>query len=67
MALAPRAGYEGDETPSRVRPLSNRLSIVIGLSIIAAIVADQAANGGQATLFLGRKFVELIELLAFWR
>jgi hypothetical protein len=47
--------------------VSNRSTIVIGLLIVAAIILDQVANGGAATLFLGRKFVGLIETVAFWR
>ncbi len=47
--------------------MSNRTSIVIGLLVVAAIVLDQLANGGAASLFLGRKFVGLIETVAFWR
>jgi hypothetical protein len=47
--------------------VSNRSTIVIGLLIVAAIMADQMANGGEATLFLARKFVGLIETVAFWR
>ncbi|MFN3970591.1 MAG: hypothetical protein ACK4GO_08455 [Gemmobacter sp.] len=47
--------------------MSNATALVIGLVLVAALVLDQVANGGQATLFLARKFMGLIEYLAFWR
>lgn len=47
--------------------MTDRIALFLGLALIGLIVADLAANGGEALLFLMRKFFELIEFLAFWR
>jgi hypothetical protein len=49
------------------RPLSNTMAIVLGGLIVAALIADQVFNAGDATLFLLRKMFLLVEHLAFWR
>jgi hypothetical protein len=35
--------------------------------IVVALGADFLLQGGQATLFLARKFADLSEYIAFWR
>ncbi|QYK43677.1 MAG: hypothetical protein KF887_10030 [Paracoccaceae bacterium] len=68
MAQGMAIGYEhGRNALQTGQPMSNRAALVLGLVIVAAAVADQVANGGTATLFLGRKLVSLIEYAAFWR
>jgi hypothetical protein len=47
--------------------LTDRLALIIGGVILAAIALDLVANGGAALLFLLRKFVDMVEWLAFWR
>lgn len=47
--------------------MTNTLAATLGVLIIAALIADQMMNTGNATLFLAREFAELIEWLAFWR
>ena len=47
--------------------MTNRLAVWIGLILLASIIADFALNGGSATVFLVRKFLDLIEWVAFWR
>lgn len=47
--------------------LTNRLALWIGLILLALIVADFALNGGSAATFLVRKFLDMIEWVAFWR
>lgn len=47
--------------------MTNRIALTLGLIVVAAILADQVLNGGAATLFIGRKFVGLVEAVAFWR
>jgi hypothetical protein len=48
-------------------PMPNRLALILGALIAAAILADQVLNGGAAGLFLMRKFVDMVEYLSFWR
>ena len=47
--------------------MTNSLALWIGLSLLAAFIADFALNGGSAVIFLVRKFLDMIEWLAFWR
>ena len=47
--------------------LTNRIALWIGLILLAGILADLALNGGSALGFLARKFLDLIEWVAFWR
>lgn len=47
--------------------MTNRIALVLGLLITAMIVLDLAVFGSQHMVFLGKKFVELIEWIAFWR
>ncbi|WP_420325063.1 hypothetical protein [Mameliella sp.] len=47
--------------------MTNRLAILLGLAIIAAIGADLVFNRGDNLLFLGRKLFVLLDWLAFWR
>lgn len=44
-------------------------SIAIGLAVLIAggIAADLALSDGQNLVFLGKKFFDLLEWLAFWR
>lgn len=47
--------------------LTNRLALILGLLIAAALAADNFLNDGNALLFLLRKFLDMVEWLAFWR
>lgn len=47
--------------------MTNTLAIGLGGIILAALGADLFLNDSAATLFLGRKLIDLIEYLAFWR
>ena len=47
--------------------MANRMYLVVAALIVAALVADQTLNGGDAALFLIRKLFQLVEYLAFWR
>lgn len=46
--------------------MTNRIAIVIVIVLLILLAADLHFKSG-ATLFLSRKFVELLEWLAFWR
>lgn len=47
--------------------VTNKLAIILGLIIVAAIAADLLVNSGSAMMFLLKKFVNMVEWLAFWR
>lgn len=47
--------------------MTTRISIVLGLIIIAAIIADIALYGTGHMVFLGKRLFELIDWVAFWR
>ncbi len=47
--------------------MTNRIALVLGLLIVAAIAVDVALNGSAHMIFLAKKLDELIEWLAFWR
>ena len=47
--------------------MTDRIALVLGLVIVAAIAADILANGSQALLFLMKKFADMVEWMAFWR
>ncbi|MEO0936959.1 MAG: hypothetical protein AAFY38_02265 [Pseudomonadota bacterium] len=47
--------------------MTNRLAIILGLIIVAAIAYDTIGNDAANLVFLGKKLAELIEWLAFWR
>lgn len=45
----------------------DRLSIAFAVLIVAVIALDITLNHSAASLFLARKFMDLIALVAFWR
>ncbi len=47
--------------------MTDRIALVLGLVIVAAIAADILANDSQALLFLMKKFADMVEWMAFWR
>lgn len=47
--------------------MTNQISIVLGLLILAGIGADMFLNDGSALLFLAKKFWDLSDWIAFWR
>jgi uncharacterized membrane protein YobD (UPF0266 family) len=47
--------------------VTNTLAIVLGGIIVAALIFDQVTNAGNATMFLLRKIVDLVEYVSFWR
>lgn len=47
--------------------MTNRIALVFGLMILAAIVVDYVVFGPAHGVFLGKKLAELIEWIAFWR
>ena len=49
------------------RYVTNAVAIGLALLIGASLVVDQVLFDGETTLFLGRKFLDLLTWLAFWR
>lgn len=47
--------------------MTNRLAVILGVLIVGSIVMDGLFFGTEHFVFLGRKFMALIEWLAFWR
>ncbi|WP_164860779.1 hypothetical protein [Parasedimentitalea marina] len=47
--------------------MTPKISIVLGLIISAALVIDIALFGTTHVVFLGKRFYELINWVAFWR
>ncbi|WP_172295618.1 hypothetical protein [Pseudoruegeria sp. HB172150] len=47
--------------------MSNRVAIGLGLCIIAFLVYDATMRDWEMSLYLGRKGMDFIEYLAFWR
>lgn len=47
--------------------MTNKLALYLGIIVIAALAVDAVLHGWFYSLFLAKKFVDLIEYLAFWR
>ncbi|MEZ5886215.1 MAG: hypothetical protein R3D56_04965 [Paracoccaceae bacterium] len=47
--------------------MTNRLALVLAFFVILALLMDRLLNQGAASLFLARKFLVLIDWIAFWR
>ena len=47
--------------------MTNRLALVIGLIVFGLILADLILRSGAELLFLGRKFFDFLDWIAFWR
>jgi hypothetical protein len=47
--------------------MTNRIAIVLGLILVGLALMDALLFGADHFVFLGRKMLELIEWMAFWR
>ena len=47
--------------------MTNPIAVILGLLLIIALVVDVAFYGTEHLVFLGKKMLELIEWMAFWR
>jgi hypothetical protein len=52
---------------AKPRPMTNTIAVLLGLFLVALLGFDYLQYDGANALFLSRKFVELIEWMAFWR
>ena len=46
--------------------MTNIIALWIGILLVIAMLADHFLNGGEALLFLARKFLDLVEWVDFW-
>lgn len=58
--------WRSDRAFAITRAMTNRIALLIGL-IVAAFIALDFVLGLGMTVFLGRKFLDLIRLVSFWR
>lgn len=47
--------------------MTNRGAVILGLFIIGAIALDVMIFGPVHLVFLGKKFADMLEWMAFWR
>ena len=47
--------------------MTNTIALYLAILIVAAIGLDLLVNDGIALGFLARKFLDLVEWVAFWR
>ncbi|MBW6506658.1 MAG: hypothetical protein K0B00_07915 [Rhodobacteraceae bacterium] len=47
--------------------MTDRIALGLGLAVLAAVGIDVALVGTAHLLFLGTRFVDFIDYLAFWR
>ncbi len=56
-----------DDPPEERRQLTNTIAIILALLLVAFFAYDGWQMDWAMTVFLGRKGLEFIEWLAFWR
>lgn len=47
--------------------MTNRIALALALFLFILLSADYLLNDGQASLFLGKKFLTLVDYMKFWR
>jgi hypothetical protein len=47
--------------------MTNKIALFLAVVLLAAIGLDLGLNDGRAALFLARRFLDLVEWVAFWR
>lgn len=63
-----RCGWrDGAAPPVTGGVVTDRLAIILGALVVLLIATDLLANGGEVSLFLARKMMDLMEYLIFWR
>ena len=48
-------------------PLTNRTALVLGIVLLLVLATDLALYGAEHLVFLGKRLMDLIEWMAFWR
>jgi hypothetical protein len=47
--------------------MTNRIAIGLGITILTGLAIDYFLFGGDVPVFLGRRLVDVLEFIAFWR
>jgi hypothetical protein len=47
--------------------MTNRIAAVLGLLIVGLLLADILIFGSEHIVFLSKKFLNLVDWMAFWR
>ncbi|AJE46279.1 hypothetical protein [Celeribacter indicus] len=47
--------------------MTNQIAVGIGILVVILLGLDFGLNGGDGSLFLTRKFLDLLRWVAFWR
>ena len=47
--------------------MTNKIALGLGLVILAALALDIILYGADTLVFLGKKFADLLQWVAFWR
>ncbi|WP_299730971.1 hypothetical protein [uncultured Tateyamaria sp.] len=47
--------------------MTNRGAVILALLILVAIGVDVVIYGSEHLVFLGKKFTDMLEWMAFWR
>lgn len=47
--------------------MTNSIALGLAVAVVAALAADVFLNDAQASIFMGKEMLLLIEYLAFWR
>ncbi len=47
--------------------MTNKIAIALFVIVAGLFAADFWYQGGEGSVFLGKKFFELLEWIAFWR
>jgi hypothetical protein len=47
--------------------MTDRIALGLALAVLAAVGIDVALAGTDHLLYLGTKFVDLVDYIAFWR
>ena len=63
------ASHEGGQQINRADGPdgADRIAIVLGALILMAVFLDVLIYGNEHVIFLGKKMLEFIEWIAFWR
>jgi len=67
LRAGPGLGISSGSYLSTGRPMTNKIAIFLGLLIAAGLIWDFGWNERDASFFMARKTIELIEWVAFWR
>ncbi len=47
--------------------MTNKIALFLGLSVLVALILDAVLFEMSGSVFLARKFIDLVEWVKFWR